>query len=184
MNNFWCFCVYRWWLCHFVEEHRSSACRAGKDVLCWDCFSPGVPAQLWHCSQRPQTWQVRLISCTCQYFYTYQQIKWMCAMTQQSFIWWLKLLLLENDHSTAVALSSVSCEFIQLLVLVLLPTTLLFLFEFYHEISFSEKVVMNTLFITCPAPKPNKEIWQLVKIVKHSSDKEPLGLLHLGVVRN
>lgn len=52
------FCVLRWRLCHFVEEHRGSACGAGTDVFCWDRVSPGVSAQLWHRPQRPQTRQV------------------------------------------------------------------------------------------------------------------------------
>ena len=60
-NSNLCFCVLRWWLCHFVEEHRGSACGAGENVLCWDCFSPWIPAQLRHRPQRPQTWQVSVL---------------------------------------------------------------------------------------------------------------------------
>lgn len=48
----------RWGLCHFAEEHRRSACRASKDVLCWNRFGLGVSTQLWYRSQRPETWQV------------------------------------------------------------------------------------------------------------------------------
>lgn len=56
----------RGWLCHLNEEHGSSPCWYGPDVLCWDGPGLGISAQLWN---SPQGFETRQVCALMKYFF-------------------------------------------------------------------------------------------------------------------